>query len=182
MKQHGPWKVLETEELYRDPWFRLTRDQVIRPDGRPGTFAVVHAQPGVSVLPLDDDGWCYLTEEFRYGVGRLSLEAPGGGREANEEPLAAARRELREELGIEADHWTDLGRLDPFTSMVVAPARLFLARGLHFGPPAREATELIRPVKLRLDDALGAVLDGRITHGPSCVLILRAHREVAGRS
>jgi ADP-ribose pyrophosphatase len=57
--------------------------------------------------------------------------------------------------------------------MVRSPARLFLARGLRFGQHEREATEHIRCAKLPLDEAVRAVLDGRITHGPSCVLILK---------
>ena len=76
-----------------------------------------------------------MTKEFRYAVGQMSLEVVSGGVEEGEEPLAAARRELKEELGIEADEWVELGRVDPFTSMVLSPARLFLARKLHFGEP-----------------------------------------------
>jgi ADP-ribose pyrophosphatase len=174
MRPHGPWQIRSTREVHRDPWITLTVDQVVRPDGTPGRFSVVRIMPGVSVLPLDQDGVAYLAEEFRYAVGRHSLEAVGGGVEPGEEPLAAARRELKEELGIEASDWADLGTVDPFTSMVRSPARLFLARGLRFGQHEREATEHIRCVKLPLDEAVRAVLDGRITHGPSCVLILKA--------
>jgi ADP-ribose pyrophosphatase len=173
MREHGPWKIRSGREVHRDPWVRLTVDEVIRPDGTPGTFSVVHVKRGTCVLPIDEDGFVYLAEEFRYAVGRTSLEVVGGGIDAGEEPLAAARRELKEELGIEASRWTDLGSVDPFTSMVLSPARLFLATGLTFGEHAREGTEQICCVRIPLDGAVQAVLDGRITHGPSCVLILK---------
>lgn len=178
MKEHGPWKVLASREVYRDAWLTLTADEVIRPDGEPGTFAVVQAKAGVSVLALDDDRTVHLTEEFRYAVGRPSLEVVSGGREPTEDALSAAQRELKEELGIEASEWTDFGTLDPTTSMVVSPVRLFLARSLRVGQSAREGTEQIRRVRLPLGEALDAVLDGRITHAPSCVLLLRAARAV----
>src|SRR3954462_14665207 len=100
MREHGPWKVLSTREVHRDPWLALTVDDVIRPDGSSGTFSVVHVVPGVSVLALDDDGNAHLTEEFRYAVGRTSLEVVSGARDAAENPLDAARRELKDELGI----------------------------------------------------------------------------------
>ena len=174
MTEHGPWKVLATREVYRDPWLTLTSDDVIRPDGRAGTFAVVRTKAGVSVLAVDEGGTAHLTEEFRYAIGRPSLEVVSGAVEAGEEPLAAARRELKEELGIEASDWTDFGTVDPTTSMVFAPVRLFLARGLRVGEPAREGTEQIRRVRLPLDEAVRAVLEGRITHAPSCLLLLRA--------
>ena len=130
MKEHGPWRIHSTREVYRDPWVGLTVDDVTRPDGSSGTFSVAHVRPGVAVLALDDRGCVYLAEEFRYALGRRSLEAVSGGADPGEAPAATARRELREELGIEAADWTDLGAVDPFTSMVRGTVRLFLARGL----------------------------------------------------
>jgi ADP-ribose pyrophosphatase len=174
MREHGPWRIRSTRQVHRDPWITLTMDDVIRPDGNPGTFSVVQVKPGVSVLALDEEGFVYLTEEFRYAVGCRSVEVVSGGIDPGEDPLAAARRELKEELGIEAAEWDDLGAVDPFTSMVLSPARLFLARGLSFGEHDREGTELIKCLKMPLAEAVQAVLDSRITHGPSCVLILKA--------
>src|SRR5580692_12443866 len=116
MTQHGPWKIVESHEVYRDAWIRLQKDDVIRPDGKPGTYSVVTLKPGVTVLAMDDNGYVYLTEEFHYGVGRTTVEAASGGIEPDERPLDAAKRELQEELGIEAEDWTDLGVVDPFTA------------------------------------------------------------------
>ena len=73
MKPHGPWTILASQPIYRDPWIAVRRDDVIRPDGQPGTHAVVDIKPGVAVLALDDAGFVYLTDEFHYGVGRHTL-------------------------------------------------------------------------------------------------------------
>lgn len=173
MTPHGPWMIVSTREVYRDPWLSLRRDEVIRPDGRPGTYSVVHLKPGVCVLAVDHDRNAWLTEEFHYGVGRVTLEGVSGGVEPGEEPLAAARRELKEELGIEAEHWTDLGLVDPLTGSLVSPTRLYLAQGLTFGADAQEGTESIRCVKLPLAEVVERVLSSDITHGPSCTLILK---------
>jgi ADP-ribose pyrophosphatase len=177
MKQHGPWKILASEEVYRDSWITLTKNDVIRPDGEPGTFACARIKAGVAVLALDSAGVVYLAQEFRFAVGREMLEVCSGGLEPDEEPLAAAQRELKEELGIEAAEWTEVGVIDPIASIVVAPVRLFLARGLRIGEPAHESTEKIEIVKMTLREAVQAVLAGRITHAPSCVLLLRAALE-----
>lgn len=174
MREHGPWIIRSTRPIHRDPWVAVTMDDVIRPDGKPGTYTVVQLKPGVSVLAQDDEGFVYLTEEFRYAVGRMSLEVVSGGIDTGEEAKAAGQRELKEELGIEAAAWTDLGTMDPFTSMVLSPARLFLARGLTFGEHEREGTEQIRCVKMRLEEAVQRVLASKITHSPSCLLILKA--------
>ena len=173
MKQHGPWKILGSEVVYRDPWIEVQRDRVIRPDERQGTHCIVRLLSGVSVLALDEQGMVYLTDEFHYGVGRNSLEAVSGGIDTGETALAAARRELREELGICAEQWLNLGSVDPFTTVVVSPTALFLARHLAFGTTQPEGTEQIRCVKVPLATALGWVFDGRITHAPTCVLLLK---------
>src|SRR4029079_1084532 len=104
----GPWQVLKTTSVYHDPWSEGRRDDVIRPDGKPGTHSVVTIRPGVSVLLLDDEGFAYLTEEFHYGVGRYTLELVSGGLDDGEDPLAGARREAQEELGISAGEWVPL--------------------------------------------------------------------------
>ncbi len=174
MTPHGPWKILASREVYRDPWIAVRCDDVLRPDGRPGTHSVVDLKRGVCVLALGAGEEVHLTEEFHYGVGRVTLEGVSGGVEPDEDPLAAGIRELREELGLAATTWTPLGVVDPFTASVVSPTALFLAEGLTEVPAAPEGTELIRRVSLPLADACRALADGAITHAPTCVLLLRA--------
>ena len=149
------------------------------PDGKPGSFTVVEMRPGVSVLAADMDNFVYLTSEFRYALGEDSIEVVSGAIDEDEEALDAARRELREELGIEAGQWSDLGLVNPFTSVVHSPAYLFLARGLSFTRAERESTEIIKTIKVKLDEAVEMVMDSRITHGPSCVLILKTLKHLA---
>lgn len=174
MQQHGPWKIVSTREVYRDPWITVVRDEVVRPDGDPGSYCVIHIKPGVSVLAMDDDRRVYLTEEFHYAVGSETIELVSGGIDTVEDTFAAAKRELREELGIEAAEWFDLGRVDPFTANVLSPTQLYLARKLTFGATAQEGTELIRCRSFSLDDVVQMVMEGHITHAPSCVAILKA--------
>lgn len=173
-QQHGPWQILSRRQVYRDPWIEVTRDEVIRPDGQPGSHCIVTLKSGVSVLAIDDQQHFYLTEEFHYAVGRETLEAVSGGIDQNESADEAARRELREELGITAAHWVDLGSCDPFTSVVTSPTRLFLAQELAFGETQLEGSERIACRRVPLSEALQMVIDGRITHAPTCLLVLRA--------
>ena len=180
MRQHGPWQIVRSHAIYKDNWLEVRKDDVIRPDGASGTHGVVFLKPGVSVLALDDEQRVYLTDEFHYGVGRRTIEVVSGGREPDEDPLDAARRELAEELGITAAEWIALGSFDPFTTMLCDPAELFLARQLNFGTSRQEGTENIRCVTMSLDEAIASVMDGTITHGPSCTVILKAARYLAG--
>jgi ADP-ribose pyrophosphatase len=173
MKQHGPWKILESRPVYRDPWIDVRQDVVIRPDGADGTHCVVLMKPGVSVLALDGQGHAHLTEEFHYAIGRVAMEAVSGGIEPGEDALLTAQRELAEELGILAGRWTALGSVDPFTTIIASPTALYLAEDLEFVEQSPEGTEQIRRVRMPFDQAVEAVLRGAITHAPTCVLILK---------
>lgn len=66
MKQHGPWRIEESEIKYQNHWITVREDKVLRPDGKKGIFGVVEAIGGISVLAVDDDNHVYLTEEYRY--------------------------------------------------------------------------------------------------------------------
>ena len=173
-KKNGPWTVQESSELHRDDFLTVRLDRVTRPDGEPGRYTTVAMKPGVAVLPVGEGGVVHLVRQFRYALGAESLEVPCGGVDAGESPGDAARREAREELGIEAAEWTDLGAFDLDTSIVTNKVTLFLARGLTFTETEREGSETIRPASIPFDEAVRLVLDGTITHGPSCVLILKA--------
>ena len=173
-RAHGPWTIKGTARKYKNPWIQVCEDQVMRPDGKEGSFTTVKMKPGISVLAMEADGSVYLTSEFRYAIGRESIEVVSGGVDVDESPLNAAKRELREELGIEAGEWIDLGIVDPFTSVIDSPANLFLAKRLEYTKVEQEGTEIIKTLKVKLDEAVQMVIASKITHGPSCVLILKA--------
>ena len=172
--QHGPWTILKSTVKYANPWMTVREDEVLRPDGKPGIYGTVTIKPGSSVLAMDEDGMVYLLDEFGYAANHQGLVVANGGFDAHEAPLACAKRELKEELGIEGDEWIELGFIDPHPSAVDSPAYLFMVRKLHFGAPHHEGTETLRMVKMSFADAVAKVMDGTITHAPSCVVILKA--------
>ncbi len=178
---NGPWQVLGTTEIYRDPWIVLTKDDVLRPDGRSGTHTITRFKDGVSVLPLDDDGFVFLTEEFHYAQGHRAIEVISGGVEPDEDVPTAAARELREEVGIVAARWTPLGVVDPLTSQAVAPISMFLAEGLLFVEATPDGTETIRRLRVHFAEAVEMVMRSEITHSGSCVVILKAARILGAR-
>jgi ADP-ribose pyrophosphatase len=170
----GPWVIHESTVVYADPWIQVRLDRVTRPDGRAGTHTLTTIKPGVCVIALDDEGNVWLTEEFHYAVGRTTLEGVSGGCEEREPPLDTARRELEEELGFVAERWTDLGWCDPFTAMIVSPTAMYLAEELSRVPARPEGTERIVARSLPFAEVVRLVDESVITHGPTCVAILKA--------
>lgn len=178
MKKHGPWTIKGTRSVYQGKLMEVFEDEVIKPDGKEGTYSTVRLQDGAGILALDDDGFCYLVKEFRYAFGREDVEIVGGAIDEGEEPLEAARRELREELGIEAEEWTEMGRMYHSTSLVNSSSTLFLAQNLSFTEKDEDSGEQLETVKMPFVEAVEKALTGDFTHATSCVLILRAQHHL----
>ena len=95
-----------------------------------------------------------------------------GGIEPGESAETCARRELREELGVEASRLERLMSVDPFTAIMVSPTELFVATELSRIPARPEGSERIAEVRLSLVEAVQMVRTGQITHAPTCIGVL----------
>ena len=165
---------IDSREVYRGNLVRLREDFVILPQGTRATYEYVEIKNGSSTLAVEDNGDVWLVREWKYAIDRPSLEVVSGGIEPGEEPLDGARRELREEAGLTAAEWMPVGFVDPFTTMLRCPNHMFIARGLTAVEWDPEEAEIIERVRMPLQEAVELVMSGGITHGTSCVLILKA--------
>lgn len=170
------YQLQSRRDIYRSRWLYLREDQVIRPDGGAATFGVIEMSAGSSVLAVNGRREVYLVKEYKYGVDRLSTEVVSGAIEDGESPLEAAQRELREEAGLSAREWIDLGVIDPFTTVVRSPNHLFLALNVQPSESSPDDGEVLERVLLPFAEALEMVMRSEITHGASCVAILKAAR------
>ncbi|WP_160573561.1 NUDIX domain-containing protein [Actinomadura physcomitrii] len=174
MIEHPAPEVVSSRAVYENPWISVREDRVIHTSGEPGLIGLVTMTDGVTILPIAADGRVFLVREYKYGLGGPSIELVSGGLDDGEAPVAAARRELAEELGLTAREWIDCGHVDPFTAIVRCRNHLFIARDLTEGEAAPEPTEHIEPLVMRFDEALEMALDGTITHSATCCLLMRA--------
>ncbi len=167
----NPWQTVSSEEVYDNPWIHVREDRVIRPDGEPGIYGVVHYKNiAVGVLPIEEDH-IYLVGQYRYPLQSYSWEIPEGGCPEGEEPLLAARRELKEETGLEARRWRRLGEAYLSNSVADEYAVWFLATGLVPGEGQPEGTEKLSVRRVPLREALHMALDGGITDALSLVAL-----------
>lgn len=179
----GPWSRRTRRAAYENDWITVWHDEVTRPDGTPGIYGVVHFENlAAGVLAIDDRDRVLLVGQHRYTLDAYSWEIPEGGVPIGETPLEGARRELREETGVTAADWRELGRIHLSNSVSDETAVLFLATGLTHGTAAPDGTEALEVRWLPFDEALAMSLDGRITDAMSVVAIERqALQRATGR-
>jgi 8-oxo-dGTP pyrophosphatase MutT (NUDIX family) len=170
----GPWTRHARRVVYENPWIVVWHDEVTRPDGGPGIYGVVHFRNAASgVVVLDDSDRLLLVGQHRYTLDAYSWEIPEGGVAPAEDPLDGIRRELREETGVEASEWVEIGRYALSNSITDELGRVWLATGLSHGPAAPEPTEDLTVAWVPFDEALAMTVDGRITDAVSIIGIQR---------
>ena len=161
----NPWRRVSRRVAYENPWLELYHDEVVRPDGNPGIYGVVHFRHrAIGVVPLDvERDAVLLVGQYRYTLDHYSWEIPEGGGRFDEEPEAAARRELSEETGYSGGEWRELCRADLSNSVTDEVAVLFVASGLEAGPASPEGTEQLQLRWVAFDEAMAMIRRGEVT-------------------
>lgn len=169
----NPWATVSTRVVYDNPWIKVREDEVVRPDGRPGIYGVVHFKNvAVGVLAVED-GEVYLVGQYRYTLERYSWEIVEGGCPEGEDTLDAARRELEEETGLRARDWLKLGEAHLSNSVSDELAVWYLATGLEQGEPKPDGTERLQVRRVSLEEALRMSLAGEITDALSMLALMQ---------
>ena len=160
----NPWRRVSRRVAYENPWIEVLHDDVIRPDGQPGIYGVVHFRHlAIGVVPLDRNDRVLLVGQYRYTLDRYSWEIPEGGGDLDEDPEAAARRELVEETGYSGGQWRELCRAELSNSVTDERMVLFVATDLESGPASPEGTEQLELRWVPFDEAMAMIHRGEIS-------------------
>ena len=168
---------LATRRAYTGRVLNLDVDTVRFPDGSEGELEIIRHPGAAAVVPVvsdpsGPDPTVLMLRQYRYAAGGPIWEIPAGRLDQGEAPEACARRELREEAGVEA------GRLDRLTTIWTTPGftdeaiHLFWAADLKATAHAREPDEFIEVLAKPLSEVLSLIRDGEIRDGKTVVAIL----------
>ncbi len=181
--QHLRERGLTQESVFRGDVVKVRVDTVALPNGEICNREIVEHPGSVAIVAITSDEQLLLVRQFRYAIGRITLELPAGTCGFGEAPEDAARRELREEVGCEA------GALEHLGEFYVAPGygteiiHMYLATGLtEAGATDLDSDEFLEPAKVSLEEAMAMVRDGRIIDAKSIIGLFKladARRTVA---
>lgn len=176
-----PWEVLSRRYLLRRWWLKVREDSVRLPGGaRLPEYHVLEAPDWVCTVCMTSGGAGHeliLVEQYRHAVGAATLELPAGTVDAGESVREAARRELREETGFDANEFTEFPWLYTDPSRMTTRGWIVVATGgQRVGPPVTDESEELQIVLVPCSE-VGAMIDaGRINHATHVAAILMAAR------
>lgn len=177
LKAHGgPWIRGETRVVYENPWIRVTEHQATAPTGSPALYGLVGFKNlALAILPIHDDGSITLVGQARFPAQDYSWELPEGGGPLGVDALESARRELREEAGLEAADWRPILEAQLSNSVTDERAIGYLATGLTPVDAEPDETELIALARVPFREALDAALAGHMKDMLTVAMLLRGY-------
>ena len=166
------WKIISQKSVFKAKLFNVREIVFKNKRGTEKSHHVAERNTVVSIFPLTDSYEIYLISQYRYMLDKTVLEAVSGYVEKNETTIAAAKRELKEEAGIEAQQLEEIARIRIAGSVFKGAINLFLAKGLEMGDNDLDEDEEIEVVKMPLEVAVEKVILGEINHSASMIGIL----------
>jgi 8-oxo-dGTP pyrophosphatase MutT (NUDIX family) len=170
----NPWKTHSSTEVFDNPFIKIIRNEVTRPNGSSGIYSVVRfKRVAVAIIPVDSEGHTWLVGQYRYPNDSYEWEVPEGGAEPGEAPEDCAVRELREEAGLLAGKLTPILEMQLSNSTSDEISRTFVATELTPTDMDPDETEELAVHRLPLSEAYQMVLRGEIRDALSVASLLK---------
>ena len=168
-------EFVERKDIYDGKVLHVVCDTVLLPNGERATREMCLHVGACCVIPLFEDGTVLMERQYRYPVGRVLLEIPAGKLNYKEEdPLEAAKRELREETGAVAERYTYLGEFIGSAALIDERIQMYLAEGLSFVEQELDDDEFLELERIPLRELYGMVMRGEIADAKTQVAVLKA--------
>jgi len=178
--QKSPWRKKTSKQVYENSWISVHHDEVITPTGTDGIYGTVKFKnKAIAIIPLDDENNTWLVGQYRYTLDEYSWEIPMGGGPVGEEILATAKRELKEETGIEAKDWECILRIHTSNCVTDEEGFVFVAKDLSFGETSFDSTEDLQIKRVSVQEVLQMIDEGKITDAITIAGILKLNAQLS---
>jgi ADP-ribose pyrophosphatase len=167
-------KLIKREDIYRGKILDLSLSRFLSESKGEVEIEIVHHNGGAGTLPMFEDGTVALVRQWRYPLGRYSLEIAAGRIEPGHTPKETAARELEEELGLRARELHKIGEFNVAPGYCEERIFVYLAKGLLPCEQNLDDDEEIEVVRMSFDEALTMVRTGEIDDAKSIITLLLA--------
>ena len=169
-----PFTVLNRKKRFKGHAFDVSVIHVELPNGVERDYDLVEHGDSVTIVPIGENGEIYFVNQHRIGSGGDLLELPAGVQELNEDPLTCARREIREEIGLAAMNFKELGGFYLAPGYTDEYMTVFLATGLYESPLEADPDEFIDVSSLSAEEVYHKALAGDFHDGKTLAALLLA--------
>lgn len=159
--------------IYQGKILNLRVDVAGLPNGKEAPREFVEHNGGVTVAALTDNAKLIFVRQFRYPYMEEVLELPAGKLEKGEDPLEAGKRELREEAGVTAEQYINLGEFYPSPGYTNEVIYLYGARDLTQVEQELDEDEFLNVEYIPLDKVVDMVLSNEIKDGKTQAAVLK---------
>lgn len=167
-------KGFKSQRIYDGRVINLRIDTVELPNGRQATREIIEHPGAVCIAALTADEKIVLVRQYRRPIDQIILEAPAGKLDKDEDPLACAQRELKEETGYLAGRWNLVSRFYTTPGFSDEVMYLYLAQDLEEAKQCPDEDEFVEVEYMPLQEAWELVLQGQLNDAKTMIAILAA--------
>ena len=168
-------KQICREEIFHGVALHVVKDEVLLPNGNKSVREISLHVGASAVIPILGDGRVIMERQYRYAHHRVMLEIPAGKLNGpDEDPLVAAKRELREETGATAGKYTFLGKIATCPALIDEVIHLYMAEDISFGERELDPDEFLDVEYIHIDKLYEMVMNGEIADAKTQIAVLKA--------
>lgn len=168
-------KFIKTELVFDGQLLKVRKDTVLLPNGKEATREWIEHPGAVAVIPILDDGRIAMVKQYRYPMGKVTLEVPAGKLDRGEAPDKCVMRELKEETGYTANKIRKIATIGTTMAFSNEVIHIYVAEELVEGEACPDEDEFINVEKYTKEELHTMIKDGTIDDAKSLVAILMAN-------
>jgi ADP-ribose pyrophosphatase len=170
------FELIKSEQIYKGRGFGVRLDYIRTPNGDEIKYDIVDHVGSISIVPVDENGQVYFVRQYRPAIKTELLELPAGTLNQGENPLDAAGRATREEIGMAAKDIKEIGSFYLAPGYSTELMHVYLATGLTDDPLEPDSDEFLSVEKMSLQQALALAESGQLLDAKSVASLFLARK------